>query len=149
LAAGDFDLMLPWLSMYRQMLPLQQHRTATYFKHGGAHYPETVTFWGAEVSSHYEWTPFEQRSSPEAGSPYLKYYWTGGIELTLMLCEYFLYTRDEAFARSTLIPVASAVMEFFDRHYPRDANGKIHFEPAQSLETWHEATNPLPEIAGL
>src|SRR5439155_19856435 len=26
---------------------------------------------------------------------------------------------------------------------------KIRFEPAQALETWHEAINPLPEIAGL
>ncbi len=40
-------------------------------------------------------------------------------------------------------------MELFDLHYPRDAGGKIRFEPAQSLETWHEAVNPLPEIAGL
>jgi hypothetical protein len=38
---------------------------------------------------------------------------------------------------------------FFDQHYPRDEQGKIRFEPAQSLETWHEAVNPLPEIAGL
>ena len=47
LAAGDFDLMLPWLRMYRAMLPLQEHRTRTYFNHGGAHFPETVMFWGA------------------------------------------------------------------------------------------------------
>jgi alpha-L-fucosidase 2 len=41
------------------------------------------------------------------------------------------------------------VTEFFDLHYPRDPDGKIRFAPAQSLETWHEAVNPLPEIAGL
>lgn len=28
-------------------------------------------------------------------------------------------------------------------------NGKILFEPAQSLETWHVAKNPMPEIVGL
>ena len=33
--------------------------------------------------------------------------------------------------------------------FSRDANGKIHLDPAQSLETWHSAVNPLPEIAGL
>ncbi|HSV14662.1 MAG TPA: DUF5703 domain-containing protein, partial [Tepidisphaeraceae bacterium] len=149
LAAGDFDFVRPWLDMYTSMLPLQRQRTAKYFHHGGAHYPETVTFWGAEVSAHYEWIPFEQRESPEAGSPYLKYYWTGGVELSLMLCEYFAYTNDRAFAQAALVPVASAVLEFFDLHYPRDADGRIRFEPAQSLETWHEAINPLPEIAGL
>src|SRR5581483_11547541 len=75
LAAGDFDLMRPWFDMYLHMLPLQQHRTRKYFEHGGAHYAETVTFWGAEVSAHYGWTPFEQREHPEAETPYLKYYW--------------------------------------------------------------------------
>ncbi len=93
LAAGDFDLMLPWLRMYRAMLPLQEHRTRTYFNHGGAHFPETVMFWGAEVSAHYGWTPFEQRARPEAESPYLKYYWSGGIELVLMMCEYYSATH--------------------------------------------------------
>ncbi len=45
LAAGDFHLMRPWLEMYFQSLPLARHRTETYFHHGGAHYPETITFW--------------------------------------------------------------------------------------------------------
>jgi len=149
LAAGDFHLLRPWLEMYFQSLPLARHRTETYFHHGGAHFPETITFWGAEVSSHYGWTPFEQRKNPEAGSPYLKYYWTGGLELTLLLCEYCAYTADPQFARDRLIPIAEAVIEFFDLHYPRDPDGKIRFEPAQALETWHQAVNPLPEIAGL
>src|SRR5207248_2581629 len=39
LAAGDFDLMWPWLKMYLDQLPLQRHRTRTYFNHCGAHYP--------------------------------------------------------------------------------------------------------------
>jgi hypothetical protein len=149
LAAGDFDLMLPWLRMYRDMLPLQRHRTQTYFNHGGAYYPETITFWGAEVSAHYGWTTFEQRATPEAESPYIRYYWSGGIELVLIMLEYFQFTGDERFARDVLLPVADAVTEFYDLHYPRDENGKFRFEPAQALETWQDATNPLPEIAGL
>jgi len=149
LAAGDFDLIKVWLQMYRDALPLQMHRTQKYFKHGGAHYPETITFWGAEVSSHYGWQPFEERSSPEAETPYLKYYWTGAVELVLLMCEYVSYTGDAAFAKNSLLPVAYAVMEFFDLHYPRDEHGKIQFAPAQALETWHWAVNPLPEIAGL
>jgi hypothetical protein len=149
LASGDFDLMLPWLKMYRDQLELQRHRTRTYFKHAGAHYPETIMFWGAEVSAHYGWTPFEQRKQPNAECTYMTYYWTCGIELSLILWTYWLYRQDDAFAREYLIPIADAVTEFFDLHWLRDSRGKIHFEPAQSLETWHEATNPLPEIAGL
>jgi alpha-L-fucosidase 2 len=148
-AAGDFDLMQPFFRMYREMLPLQKHRTKTYYGHGGAHYPETITFWGAEVSAHYGWTPFEQRKQPEAECSYVTYYWTCGIELSLMACEYFAMTLDEEFARETLLPIADAVMEFFDLHYPRDASGKIRIEPSQAMETWHIAGNPLPDIAGL
>ena len=149
LAMGDFDLLRPWLRMYLDQLPLQRHRTLTYFKHGGAHYPETLMFWGAEVSAHYGWTPFEQRQRPEAECSYVTYYWTGGLELSLILWNYWLNTGDDSFAREFLVPIADAVTEFFDLHYPRDERGKIRFEPAQSLETWHEAVNPLPDVAGL
>jgi hypothetical protein len=149
LAAGDFDLLRPWFEMYWQSLPIARERTWKYFGHDGAHYPETITFWGTEVSAHYGWTPFEQRQRPEAESPYLKYYWTGGLELILLMREFYACTGDNEFARTRLIPMADAILEFFDLHYPRDAQNKFRFEPAQSLETWHEAINPLPEIAGL
>jgi hypothetical protein len=149
LACGDFDLMQPWLKMYLDMLPLQRHRTQTYYGHGGAHYPETITFWGTEVSAHYGWTPFEQRKTPEAECEYIRYYWSCSIELSLILWRRYVQTMDDAFARTFLLPIADAITEFYDLHYPRDAAGKIRFEPAQSLETWHQAVNPLPEIAGL
>jgi hypothetical protein len=149
IACGDWDLIHPWLRMYLDMLPLQRHRTQKYFGHDGAHYPETITFWGAEVSAHYGWTPFEQRATPEAECAYVRYYWSCGIELSLILWTRYVYTQDNTFARVFLVPIVDAITEFYDLHYPRDATGKIRFEPAQSLETWHEAINPLPEIAGL
>ncbi|MCS7033607.1 MAG: hypothetical protein NZ561_06380, partial [Phycisphaerae bacterium] len=67
----------------------------------------------------------------------------------VILLSYFEHTEDQEFAREVLLPIADAVTEFFDLHYPRDSNGRIRFEPAQALETWHWAVNPLPEIAGL
>jgi hypothetical protein len=148
LAAGDFLSLQCWLEMYRSMLDLQRHRTRVYYNHGGAHFPETITFWGAEVSAHYGWTPFEQRQRPEAESPYVKYYWTCGIELSLIIYEFWLHVQRDQFAHE-YFPIIDAITEFFDLHYPRDDHGKIRFEPAQSLETWQEAINPLPEIAGL
>ena len=149
LAMGDFDLLRPWLAMYRDMLPLLKHRTQAYYSHGGAHYPETIMFWGAEVSAHYGWTPFEQRERPEAECSYVTYYWTCGLELSLILHAHFEMTQDQAFAREFLISIADAVTEFYDLHYPRDKDGRLSINPSQSLETWHEATNPLPDVAGL
>jgi hypothetical protein len=149
LASGDLDLMRPWLRMYLDMLPMQKHRTRTYFSHGGAHFPETITFWGAEVSAHYGWTPFEERARPEAECSYVTYYWTCGLELTLVLLTYLAQTGDETFAREFLLPIADAVTEFCDVHYPRDAQGKLRIEPSQALETWQDAMNPTPDVAGL
>jgi hypothetical protein len=149
LASGDFDLFEPFAKMYLAQLPLQQHRTRTYYGHAGAHYPETATFWGAEVSGHYGWTPFEQRASPEAECSYVTHYYTCGIELSLMLYTWFEYTLDASIAKTYLLPIADAVVTFYDDHYKRDSTGKVRFEPAQALETWQDATNPLPEIAGL
>jgi alpha-L-fucosidase 2 len=84
-----------------------------------------------------------------AGNPWVTYYWQGGIELTAMMLDYYEFTNDEVFARTTLIPMSEQILLFYDQHWKRDDSGKILFKPAGSLETWHVATNPLPEIAGL
>lgn len=43
---------------------------------------------------------------------------------------------------------ADGVTTYFDRHWKR-VNGKIPFDPSQSLETDRRAVNPAPDIAGL
>jgi hypothetical protein len=150
LAAGDFDLMEPWFRTYREALPFAKMRCQKYFKHDGANFGETILFWGAEASSHYGWTrPFEQRPSPLCECPFLTYYWQNNIENLRMMLDYVEHTGDMKFARHTLMPHADEVTKFYDLHYKRDENGKIRFDPAASLETWHTAVNPLPEIAGL
>jgi hypothetical protein len=80
---------------------------------------------------------------------YIRRYWQGGLELSLMMSEYYNHTQNAAFAKDTLVPFAHEILVFFDQHWPRDNKGKIRMEPAQSLETWWTATNPLPEISGI
>jgi hypothetical protein len=65
------------------------------------------------------------------------------------MLDYYDFTLDETFLRETLVPFATQVMTFYERHYPRESDGRIRFEPAQALETWWDSVNPLPEIAGL
>lgn len=149
LANGDFDLFEPFVRMYRKQLDLQKHRTERFYHHSGAHYPETVTFWGSEISSHYGWTPFEQRSSPEAESKYVRYHFNSGIELCLMIYCWYEMTTDPTILQNYLIPIAREIIEFYIQHYSKDSTGKIRIEPSQALETWQDVTNPLPDIAGL
>lgn len=149
LAAGDYDLMAPWFRMYREALPFAKARTQTYFKHDGALFGETILFWGAEASGHYGWTPFAKRKSPLCECSYLTYYWQNNLENLAMMLDYFANTGDQTFAQTTLLPHADQVTLFYDLHYQRSVDGKLRFDPAQSLETWHTAVNPLPEIVAL
>lgn len=145
LAAGDYDLMQPWFRMYRAALALAKDRTRVYYKHDGAYFCETMLFWGVPAPCDWGWS----NPGPDTVNNYIKYYWSGGLELLVMMLDYYDQTEDRRFAQETLLPVAVGVTTFFDQHWKRDARGKIRFEPAQSLETWHTAVNPLPEIAGL
>jgi alpha-L-fucosidase 2 len=149
LASGDFELLGPWLDMLVFQLPLQTHRTRVHFGHDGAHYPETTMPWGAEISSHYGWTPFADREHPYAECSYVSHYYSGGIELSVILLEFYLYTRSERVLNNCLLPVVREVLTFYGQHFKVDQTGRRRFEPAQSLETFHTAANPMPEIAGL
>ena len=150
LAAGDLDLMEPWFRMYREALPFATARVKKYFDHAGALFGETIYFWGAEASSHYEWMPFESRTTPLPLCSYLTYYFSNNLESIAMMFDYYEQSGDLEFLKATLIPHALEVMRFFDLHYTRDTAGKLSMYPAQALETYQkDVTNALPEIAGL
>jgi len=145
--AGDYDLMAPLFKMYRDALPLREAATKKYYGHDGAFFPEVMYFWGNYMDHNYG---VNRRNKPDGltDNPYIRRYWQGGLELVAMMLDAHDGTQDPEFRDQTLLPIAKAVTTFYDQHWPRK-DGKILFSPAQSLETWHVATNPLPEIAGL
>lgn len=148
LNSGDFDLMKPLFKMYRDALEIRKHATKTYFNHGGAHFPETMYFWGTYCDANYG----RDRTGKQDGitdNGYIKRYWQGGLEVALMMLDYYDITQDEAFAKETLVPFTSEILTFYDEHWKRDSNGKIRFDPAQSLETYWKSLNPSPEIVGI
>ncbi len=148
LSSGDFDLMEPLFRMYMDALPLAKARTRTYYNHDGAFYPETMYFWGTYTNENYGW---DRTAMPDGltQNRYIRYEWQGGIELVAIMLDYYALTRDEQFLKSTLLPFAGEILTFYNRHYPRDEDGRIRFEPAQALETYWDSVNPAPEIAGL
>jgi hypothetical protein len=148
LAAGDFDMMLPLFRMYRALLPFAKARTQVYFGHAGAFFPETMYFWGAYATDNYGWDRTNKPVS-HVDNPYIRWYFSGGLELCALLLDFYAFTADDAFARAFLLPIAEAVVDFYDQHYRRNEQGQMVFKPAQALETWQSVVNPLPEIAGL
>jgi hypothetical protein len=148
LAHGDYELMQPLFRMYRDMLPLAEHRAQTWFGHGGAFFPETLYFWGTHLPSNYGWDR-TGKAPRDIENRYIRHYWTSGLELIALMLETYAHTGDTALLEHDLLPVARSVLAFFAAHYPDDAGGKLHFAPAQALETWWDAENPMPEIAAL
>lgn len=148
LVSGDFEMMKPLFKMYMEALPIRIAATKKYYHHDGAFFPETMNFWGTYADSDYG---CNRTGVPDGFTvnPYIRYYWQSGLELSLMMLDYFSFTNDKKFAQETLVPLVSEVLTFYDQHWKRGSDGKILFSPAMSLETYHTAENPLPEIIGI
>ncbi len=151
-ASGDIDLTEAFFRLYRDALPLLQavHRLrhGDRLAPGSAAFHETIYFWGLPDNSSFGWNR-EGLAAGEVGNPYIRHYRSSSIELLTMGLERYRYAPDERFLKETLLPLADAILAFYGTFFPRNPDGTIRFEPAASLETWHDATDPLPEIAGL
>lgn len=147
LASGNYDMMLPLFRMFQAAMPLSMARAKAYFNlDGAAVFPETMYFWGLPSIGDFGLN----NPGPDLSNSYIRRHWNNGLELTALMLEYFHHTQDETFVRDTLLPVAEPLVAFFGLYWPkRDAEGKIVFEPSQALETYQDAMNPLPDIAGL
>lgn len=148
ISAGDFDLMEPIWKMYKDALPVRRAATKAYYGHEGAFYPETIYFWGTYVDANYG---RDRKGKPDGltDNRYIRYYWSSGLEFSMMMLDQFEHTRSRAFAEEFLVPIASEVITFYDQHWERDASGKIRFDPAMALETYGRAVNPIVEIVGI
>ncbi len=147
LASGNHEMMLPLFRMYKAALPLNMARAKiSYQLDKAAVFPETMYLWGLPNLGDYGLN----NPGPEMSSSYIRRHFNNGIELTALMLEYYNHTRDEAFVRETLVPMAEPLIAFFELHWTkRDADGKTVFEPSQALETFQDVTNPMPDIAGL
>ena len=145
LASGDYEQMAPLFTMYRNMLPLLKERARRYFGHDGVHFSETTQIWGLNRDVCFG------KNNPGfyPTSTYMKYNWDCGLELSTMLLAYYQHTQDQAFVGETLLPIADQVVTFYEQHYKRDKDGKLHIYPSQALETWQNTENPTTVLAGM
>ena len=152
LAAGDYETMRPFFNYYFSILDLRKRITEQWFGHEGAYYRENIQLTGAEIDD----SPQSKNKPPKTkkGEPlppgwFHNYHFNSGLELAVMALELYRYSQNEAFFRDTVVPLSREVIRFFDLHYERDTKGKLLLYPSQTLETWWDATNPTPDVAGL
>lgn len=149
LKSGDFEMMRVLFRHFYSNLPMLKQNAKVLFGADGAVNPETSTIFGTFVNHDYGW----ERTGREAEmieNPYVRYYWSSGLEIVGMMCDYYHYTSDKAFANDTLLPMAREILKFYTSFFPRDERGKIQITPAHSLEMyWDDVKNDLPNVAGL
>ena len=143
-ASGDYDLKMPWFNMYLNMLPLQRDITNAYYGHDGAFFPETLNFFGMYIQDDWGWNNPGKASQTR----WIRYHYSGALEMLSEMLDYYNYTKDEDFARTYIIPFATQAIRFFAQHWP-NINGKLNFIPANALEQFWDCLNPMDYIAGL
>lgn len=138
LEQGNFDMMMPLFKMYVQEAKNNAPIINQFYHHNGSYFAETapfyggVNYWGPEVKE--DWTG---------------HYFTPILELSMMMLDYYQFTGDKKFAREMLVPMATAGLEFFDKHFKRDSNGKLLLDPDNAIEQYWKVHDPAPDIAGL
>lgn len=150
LSSGDWDQMRAYFAQYLRVLPLATERCRRFCGHPGAFFPETMTFWGTYLEENYGWDAEREVGLPPhlPQNRFIRRFHSSGLEVVYHAVLFFRHTGDEAFLKQTLLPLATAVLDYYDTGFGRK-DGKLHIAPAQVLETWWEAENPLPEIVGL
>ena len=150
LMSGDYEMMKPFFDYYWRLLPIRKAITKAWFGHEGAYYRENIEPTGGERDCGKSGKPLKVKPGENTGQGfYHSFYFTCGLEIVTMMIDYVNYTGDQDFRNEVLTPFAREVLLFFDKHYLRDADGKVRLDPAMVLETFWIAVNPAPDIAGL
>lgn len=148
--SGDFDWMESWFKMYLDALDLAKFRAKTCFGiDNAAMFPETMTFWGTFLNSNYGYDRNDLQNGLSENK-YIRRYWQGLLELIAVLLDLYSYSGDEKVLNEKILILAPAFLNYYYGYYTmRDDESKMLLKPSQSLETWHNAVNPAPDIAGL
>jgi alpha-L-fucosidase 2 len=142
--------MRPFFDYYHDLLPVRAAITKSWFGHEGAYFRENIEPTGGERDCEEGGKPPRTAPGENKGEGfYHSYYFTSGLETTAMMIDYVNHSSDLKFRDEVLVPFAREVLLFFDKHYPREADGKLRLDPAMVLETFWIAVNPAPDIAGL
>ncbi|MGC8738377.1 MAG: DUF5703 domain-containing protein [Candidatus Hydrogenedens sp.] len=149
LSSGDFDLMKPVFDLYMSIMEISKLRSKVYWGCEGIYMPETIYPWGLLRNRDYGF----DRTGLKVGeitNPYIRWIWASGLELTLMMLDYYDFTKDDVFLKETLLPYAREIIRFFETRFPKNETGMLIIHPAQAVETYQEGvTDDTPTVSGL
>lgn len=149
LARGDGDHLASLFGFYARSLPGCAARARLYHGVEGAYFPETMTTFATYGNGDYGW---DRDGAPpnEVHCPYWQWAWNQGLELVALMLDHHDHTGDDDTLRSQTLPMAHAVLAYFDSRFARDEHGALVISPTQAIETyWSNVTNDAPTVAGL
>jgi hypothetical protein len=108
-----------------------------------------MTPFGTYANQDYGWDRTGHAAN-EVLCPSWRWAWNQGPELLSLMLDRNDYAPDAAFVKDRLLPMADAVLGWFDHHFARDERGILRVAPTQAVETyWHDVVNDMPSVAGL
>lgn len=148
---GDYDLLKVFFEYYTNMLPMRKAITKAIYGHEGAYFRENMEINGAERDCWRKGKPqTDQKPQPGTKASFFHdYYFTSGLEATMMMLEYIKTSNDTIFLNEKVVPFANEVLTFFKLHFEKDEKGKLSIDPGMALETWWKVKNPSTDISGL
>ncbi|MCK5733043.1 MAG: hypothetical protein KAI38_02590, partial [Candidatus Latescibacteria bacterium] len=148
LGSGDHEMMRPLFRMFEKAIPLAKIRSRIYFDHGGSYFPETMSFWGTYNNGGMGWG-WEQGIPGRTGNSFIRYHYSGTLELLAMMMNFYHYTQDVEFLQKELLLLADEFLWWWEEHWERDSAGKLKMYPSYACETYWDVTNPAQDVAGL
>jgi alpha-L-fucosidase 2 len=141
IASGHHELFGAFISLPRRCLPYLRAQTPHLFPGSkGVYIPEAMSFWG--------WADFADLPNAYR-HPFTDYSFATGPEWLWQISRYILASGDEAAITRDFLPVAREVTLFLRSIAQTGADGRFHFSPANSCETYWKVADPLPLLAGL
>ncbi len=149
LSSGDFDLMLPLWNLYMSVVDISKIRNQVWWGCEGIYMPETMYFWGLHRNADYGFDR-EGLKVGDVVNRWIRWIWSSGVELVMMMEDYYEFTEDEEFFENVLLKYSDEIFKYFETRFPRDEHGKLIIHPSQAVETYQkDVTNDTPTIAGL
>ena len=149
LEAGDYEMMKPFFDMYENIFDISVAKVKKHLGFDGVLYHETMSMWGTARNIDYS-RYRDGLNAVFAGNHYIRYYFSGMLELIVLMIEYVKHTGDTEFEKQVLHKQADAIINFYKNFYTNtDENGRIIIYPSQALENWQDAKNPMDAVAGL
>nr|WP_299381143.1 DUF5703 domain-containing protein [Allomuricauda sp.] len=148
---GDYDILKVFFEYYTNMLPMRKAITKALYGHEGAYFRENMEINGGERDCWRNGRPqTDQKPQPGTKASFFHdYYFTSGLEATMMMLSYVETADDREYLNETVVPFAKEVLTFFKFHFEKDEDGKLSLDPSMALETWWKVKNPSTDVAGL